>query len=92
MPNTRDDNKNMILAKRLISIFLCLLILAATIPNLGRIDPVSHKIYYVRQDWYWIAMVITPMILILLGINRSKVLEGIGWVLMCILLAMVIAT
>jgi hypothetical protein len=81
----------MLLARRLTPIVVCLLILAVTIPNLGRIDRVSHMVYYVWQDLLWIAIVITPPILILLGINRSKALESIGWVLMSILLVMVLS-
>lgn len=81
----------MLLARRIASVFLCLLILAITIPNSGRIDRVSHKVYYVWQDLLWIAIVITPSIIILSGINRSKVVEGIGWVLMAILLGLVLA-
>jgi len=79
----------MILARRIASICICLLILAITIPNLGRINLATHTVYYVWQDALWVVIVLVPMILTLAGINRSKALEGIGWVLMSILWVMV---
>jgi len=79
----------MILARRIASICICLLILAITIPNLGRINLATHTVYYVWQDALWVVIVLVPMILTLTGINRSKALEGIGWVLMSILWVMV---
>ena len=78
----------MILARRITSICLTLLILAITIPNLGRVNLATHTVHYVWQDLLWVAIVLVPMILILAGAKRSKLLEGIGWILMSILLAL----
>jgi hypothetical protein len=87
----RDIRFSMILARRIVSVCLCLLILAVTIPNLGQINLAGHKVYYVWQDALWVGIVFVPMILILAGINRSKILEGVGWVWMAIVMIMVLS-
>ena len=74
--------------KRIIASFLCFLILAITIPNLGRIDLVTHTAHYGWPEALCIAVILAPLILILVGVNRLKIVEGIGWVMLIILLAL----
>jgi hypothetical protein len=64
------------------------LILAITIPNLGRIDVATQTARYGWPDAVCIAVIVAPLVLILAGINRFKIVEGIGWGLLIILLAL----
>jgi hypothetical protein len=58
---------------------LCLLTLAATIPNLGHIDPRTQNIRWGTEDMISPAVILTPLILIFVGYGRSKIVEGVGW-------------
>ena len=81
----------MILARRILSICLTSFTLAIVMPNLGRINRVTHAVYYGWQDFLSLLIVLVPMILILAGIKRSEVMEGVGWTLSCIALLVFLA-
>jgi hypothetical protein len=68
--------------------FICLLILAITLPNLGRPELSTHTIKYGWPDGLCIAMIVAPLILILAGAAKSRLAEGIGWALLLILLVL----
>jgi len=71
-----------------VALFFCLLILAITIPDLGRPELSTHTVSYGWRDGLCIAMIITPLVLIVVGARRWRIVEGIGWALMVVLLAL----
>jgi hypothetical protein len=75
-------------AKRILAGFCCLLVLAITLPNLGRPELVTHTIRYGWPDVLCVGVILMPLVVVLVGINRSKIIEGIGWALMVVLLAL----
>lgn len=72
--------------KRLLAAgFICILILATTIPDLGSIALPDHTIGYGWKDAAAIAIIVAPLILIFIGAACSRVAEYIGWALLLIL-------
>ena len=67
---------------------ICLLILAITIPNLGRIDAATHTIKHGWYDGVSIGIITAPLALIFIGAAWSRVTERVGWVLLLILLVL----
>jgi hypothetical protein len=70
---------------------ICLLVLAITLPNLGRpdfSDPASYKIKYGWPDALCIAIIVAPLLLVFIGATRSRATEAVGWVLLLIVLAL----
>jgi len=67
-----------------VALLCCVIILAITIPNLSGLE--------IWQDALSIGMILVPLVLILVGIGRSRITEAIGWVLMVILLALRFST
>jgi hypothetical protein len=86
-PSSPTPRWQVILRISVASLF-CLLVLAITIPDLGRSELSTHTISYGWRDGFCIAMIITPLILILVGAACSRIAEVIGWILMVILLAL----
>jgi hypothetical protein len=75
-------------AKRILAGFCCLLVLVITLPNLGRPEFVTQTVRYGWPDVLCVGLILLPLVLVLVGINRSKIIEGIGWVLMVVLLVL----
>jgi hypothetical protein len=69
---------------------ICLFILAATIPNLGRPEPITHAIRYGWPDALWILLNFVPLIIIFVGADRSPTAEGFGWAVLLVLLFLVL--
>jgi len=58
---------------------VCLFILAVMIPSLGSVSLPNHKIGYGWRDALAVAIVLTPLVLILVGAAFSQITEIIGW-------------
>ena len=70
---------------------ICLLVLAITLPNLGRPDLSElppHKIKYGWPDALCIAIIVAPLLLVFVGAARSRTAETVGWVLLLVILAL----
>ena len=71
--------KPMVRVRLFLASVLCLINLAVTIPNLGRMDEGTHTIRWGTEDMISPAVILTPLILIFVGYGRSKIVEGVGW-------------
>jgi hypothetical protein len=76
------------IARYILAGLCCFLVLGITLPNLGRIELPTHTIRYGWPDVICVAVILLPFAVVVVGINYSKVVEGIGWVLMGLLLAL----
>jgi hypothetical protein len=78
--------------------FVCLLILAIAIPNLGEIVRPNTKIkegsqiVYGWHDALCVAIILAPLILILIGVARSRIIECVGWVLLLIVVVLMFSS
>jgi uncharacterized membrane protein len=76
------------IAKYMLAGFYCLLVLATTLPDLGRPKLATHTVRYGWPDVLCFAAILLPLVMVLVGIGRSKIIESIGWALMVVLLAL----
>jgi len=67
---------------------ICLFTLSITLPSLGSVSLPNHKIGYGWQDALAVVIIVAPLILVFIGLARSRMTERIGWVLMVILLGL----
>jgi hypothetical protein len=75
---------------------ICLVILAVTIPDLGRVNfsnmasqgGKAGGITYGWQDGMCLFIIVAPLVLIVVGIMRSKIAERVGWVWLLIVLVL----
>jgi len=71
--------KQMVRVRLFLASVLCLINLAVTIPNLGRMEEGTHTLRWRMEDMASMAIILTPLILIFAGYGRSKIVEGVGW-------------
>src|SRR5882757_5598760 len=70
---------------------ICLLVLAITLPNLGRpdlSDLSAHRIKYGWPEALCVSIILAPLILVFIGAGYSRRTESVGWVLLLIVLAL----
>ena len=73
----------MVRVRLLVAAFLSFLVIATTLPNLGHIDPTTRRVARDFADLWPIAVFLAPLLLIYVGVYySSKIAEGIGWVLL----------
>lgn len=58
---------------------LCLLTLAVTIPNLGHLEEGTQTIRWGIEDVVSVIIILTPLLLVFVGYDRSRIVEGVGW-------------
>jgi ferredoxin len=89
-PKTASNDKRVPRPLRLVGAgLMCLLALAATVPNLGGFGEIPG---YGWPDYLWLAIVFTPFVLVVVGAARSRVIENVGWVLSLLVLVMIFSS
>ncbi len=76
-----DSTPRWVMVIRIVSSFLCVLLLAVTVPGLGSVTLPNHRIGYGGRDVLTIAVLIAPLIVIYVGVFFSRVVEYFGWAL-----------
>ena len=74
----------MVRVRLLVAAFLSCLVIAATLPNLGHIDPTTRRVANDVAALWPIAVLLAPLLLIYVGAYCSKIAEGIWWGLLSI--------